>query len=136
MKMFNLIDIGERSGSGIPTIIKAWKEQNWSKPEILERFENLDRTTLLLSLKKVPIKSADKKVPIKSADKTTSLKSSTHKETIIIYAKGVSEFKSSDIAQLIDVGDTRAKVLLRELVTDGKLLATGSNRNRAYKLKK
>lgn len=27
LKMFNLIDIGERAGSGIPNIFRVWREQ-------------------------------------------------------------------------------------------------------------
>ena len=30
LKMFNLIDIGERAGSGIPNIFRVWREQGWA----------------------------------------------------------------------------------------------------------
>jgi hypothetical protein len=29
LKMMNLIDIGERAGSGIPNIYRVWHDQNW-----------------------------------------------------------------------------------------------------------
>jgi len=60
MKMFNLIDIGERAGSGIPNIYKTWQEQNFGVPIYSELFEP-DRTILNLPIKKVAIKSSDKK---------------------------------------------------------------------------
>ena len=63
MKMFNLIDIGERAGSGIPNIFSVWKQQGWSEPTILVSSEP-DRSTLVLPL----FKSDDKKVTIKSDD--------------------------------------------------------------------
>jgi len=49
IKMFNLLDIGERSGSGIPLIYHAWREQKWHEPTYTEQFEP-DRTVLRLPL--------------------------------------------------------------------------------------
>ena len=46
MKMFNLIDVGERAGSGIPSIFHVWKQQGWSEPTITQT-SSPDRTTLL-----------------------------------------------------------------------------------------
>lgn len=64
--MFNLINVGERAGSGLPSIRTVWQKQGWQEPEIVESF-NPDRTTLLLPLAankaaaKVAIKSGGKK---------------------------------------------------------------------------
>lgn len=68
MKMFNLIDIGERAGSGVPDIFNAWKVEGFESPEIIEEFDP-DRTKLILSFekrKKQAIKTSDKKQAIKS----------------------------------------------------------------------
>ena len=43
MKMFNLVNIGERSGSGVPNIFNTWEDQGWKEPVIEERFDP-DRT--------------------------------------------------------------------------------------------
>lgn len=62
MKMFNLIGIGERAGSGVPELFSVWEEEGWQEP-IIEEKMNPDRTILILSfLEKVPEKSARKKV--------------------------------------------------------------------------
>lgn len=58
LKMFNLIDIGERAGSGIPNIFRVWCEQGWKEPVIVELSEP-DRIILSLSLLKK--ESSDKK---------------------------------------------------------------------------
>ena len=50
IKMFNLIDIGERSGSGVPLIYHAWEKQMWEPPIYTEQFSP-DRTILKLSVK-------------------------------------------------------------------------------------
>ena len=58
MKMFNLIDIGERAGSGIPNIYNVWKARNWENPQIDERFDRVERVYLMLPVKKQPIKNS------------------------------------------------------------------------------
>ena len=72
MKMFNLINIGERAGSGVPNIFNVWEDEGFKEPVIEERFDP-DRTVLSLSfLKKVSEKSDSKKVTEKSDRKNTS----------------------------------------------------------------
>jgi len=56
MKMFNLLDIGERAGSGVPNIYRVWNDEKWETPQIIERLDDIERICLLL-----PIKSTDKK---------------------------------------------------------------------------
>lgn len=66
MKMFNMIGIGERAGSGVPDIFSVWEQEGWKEPEIVEQ-HGPDRTILTLSLiKKSAIKISDKKSAIKS----------------------------------------------------------------------
>ena len=67
MKMFNLINIGERAGSGVPNIFNTWEDQGWVEPVIEEQFDP-DRTLLILSFdKKQAIKTSDKKQAIKTS---------------------------------------------------------------------
>ena len=51
MKMFNMIGIGERAGSGIPDIYQVWENEGWSMPVVEESY-NPDRTRLSLEFKK------------------------------------------------------------------------------------
>ena len=51
MKMFNMINVGERAGSGVPNIFQTWDNENWIEPELNEQF-NPDRTILKLSFVK------------------------------------------------------------------------------------
>ncbi|WP_289642257.1 ATP-binding protein [uncultured Dubosiella sp.] len=60
MKMFNLINIGERAGSGVPDIYSVWNHQGWEEPVVEERYDP-DRTILTLPLiEKVAVKSGGK----------------------------------------------------------------------------
>ena len=45
-KMFNLLGIGERAGSGIGKIAKIWNDENWIKPQLKESFSP-DRVELV-----------------------------------------------------------------------------------------
>ncbi len=38
IKMFNLINIGEPAGSGVPDVFRTWEEQGWEEPVIEERY--------------------------------------------------------------------------------------------------
>lgn len=49
MKMFNLLDFGERAGSGVPNILQTWEAQNWASPQVEEQY-GPDRTRLTLAL--------------------------------------------------------------------------------------
>lgn len=39
MKMFNLIDIGEHAGSGVPNIFNVWEDEGWEEPTIKESLD-------------------------------------------------------------------------------------------------
>ena len=140
LKMFNLIDIGERAGSGIPNIFRVWREQGWGVPVISESF---DPDRIMLSLvfkksddKKATIKSDDKKVTIKSDDKKVTIKTARQKNEIITYLTDHVSAKNTDIAELLGVKSTRVKQLLKELLDEGVIVAEGSNKKRVYKLKR
>ena len=51
MKMFSLLDIGERAGSGFPRILTTWEKEQWAKPIVEETNDNVDRTKVTLLLK-------------------------------------------------------------------------------------
>ena len=79
VKMFNLINIGERAGSGVPNIFNVWADEGWEEPVIEERFDP-DRTVLALSFKKKQaIKTSDKKQAIKTSEENRRKHRKNHK---------------------------------------------------------
>lgn len=129
IKMFNMVDIGERAGSGIPNIYSVWKKQGWVTPSIIESFEP-DRITLSLKLGK----TGDKKSAIKIGDKKSAIKV-VKKNLIIEYLTEHVSAKSSEIAEFIDLKPSRARDYLTELIDEDVVVAEGGNKNRIYKLK-
>ena len=134
MKMFNLIDIGERAGSGVPDIFNIWNDEGLELPEIIEEFAP-DRTKLILSFekkKKQAIKTNVKKQTIKTNDKKQTIKLQQHTNAIVTYLKDVGEAKTADIARVLGLSSDRTRVILANMP---ELEALGGNRNRTYRLK-
>ena len=137
MKMFNMINIGERAGSGVPDIYAVWDSEGWKTPVIEEKY-NPDRTILTLSFEKAAIKSDDKKATIKSDDKKATIKRSAKAKEqykkILGFMVVEREYKASDFEELLNVRSTRIKELLKGLINQGKIERIGGNRDRRYKL--
>lgn len=129
LKMFNLIDIGERVGSGIPNIFRVWREQGWVMPVITEQLEPAG-TVLTLTFEK----TGSKKPSMKIDGKKTAV-SAKMKETIIAYLTDHAEAKASAIAEYIGLKPSRTRDYLNELISEGIVVADGGNRNRVYRLK-
>ena len=126
IKMFNLINVGERAGSGLPSIRTVWQKQGWQEPEIVESF-NPDRTTLVLPL-------AANKAAAKSSGKPSSI-SEKRKNDILQYLTDTPKASSTQIADAIGLQVSRTKMYLAELVGSGAIVAEGSSRARKYRLK-
>ncbi len=131
MKMFNLINIGERAGCGVPNIFNVWANEGWEEPVIEERFDP-DRTILsLLFVKKQAKKTSDKKQAKKTSDKKQAKKTKENIEKIKFYLAQNGKSKTSDIAEYIGLSPARTRVLLNEME---EIEAVGGNSNRTYKL--
>ena len=132
MKMFNLINIGERAGSGVPNIFNVWNDEGFVEPLIEERFDP-DRTILELSfVKKQVKKTSDKKQAKKTSDKKQAKKTKENIEKIRKYLEEHGESKTVDIAEYIDLSSARTRVLLSTMEDVESL---GGNTNRTYRLK-
>ena len=132
IKMFNLIDIGERAGSGIPNIYRVWDKQGWEAPVITEDLDP-QRITLSLSVLTDDKVTDNKKVTVKRIDKKKL--ADIRKDTIIEYLTDHVNAKSSELAKLLGVRSARIKRLLSELVEDGIAVAEGTGRDRTYRLR-
>ena len=133
MKMFNLINIGERSGSGVPNIFNTWEDEHWKEPTIAERFDP-DRTILTLEfLEKQASKTSDKKQAIKVSDKRQAAKTSDHKEKIHRFLIQSGESTAKDIANFIELSVQRTRAIL---ATMDEVEVIGANKNRKYRIRK
>lgn len=132
MKMFNLINIGERAGSGVPNIYKIWGEQGYCEP-LIEELYNPDRTNLVLPLtKKQAIETSDKKQAIETSDKKQAAKTMRHIERIHDYLADGKTCSCSELAQMLGLSDTRTRAILASME---EIVPVGSRKERRYRLK-
>ena len=117
MKMFNLINIGERAGSGVPNIFNVWEDEGWVDPVIQEKFDP-DRTILTLEFKK---KRSDKKVTKKTQERY---------EKILGFMEFGKEYNIQDFCQLLDLKESRTKEILAQM--SDYIETVGGNKNRRY----
>ena len=131
IKMFTLINVGERAGSGLPSIRSVWQKQGWQVPEIVEAF-NPDRTTLTLPLSaaKMAVKSGGKKVAVKRGGIAEH-----RKADILQYLTDTPEAASKEIAEAVGLQVSRTKMYLAELIEQEAVVAEGAGRARKYRLK-
>lgn len=127
IKMFNLVNIGERAGSGIPNIYSVWKKQGWKLPVLSESYDP-DRITLSLAIEK----ASDKKQAIKASDKK---KSEQQSQIIIGYLTDHIQASAGELAEVLELSPVRTRAILKKLVDAGIVVIEGGNRNRTYKLK-
>ena len=124
MKMFNMIGIGERAGSGVPDIFAVWDSQGWMPPEIEEQ-HNPDRTILTLSF-------IEKQAEKTSRKNKQTAKTIENKQRIIDFLKKEGSSKAVEIGLHIGLSSARVRVLLSELIEEGKVKTEGNGRSRRY----
>lgn len=131
MKMFNMIGIGERAGSGIPDIYQVWENEGWAAPVVEESY-NPDRTRLTLEFaKKQADKTNGKKQTIKTNDKKQTTKTEIHREKIRNFLTENELASARDISLIIGLSAERTRVILAKMED---VEPVGGNRKRKYKL--
>ncbi|MCI9141148.1 MAG: AAA family ATPase [Lachnospiraceae bacterium] len=139
MKMFNMIGIGERAGSGVPDIYAVWESQGWIMPRVIEEYSP-DRTFLQLLFiqkpqdKKSAIKIGDKKSAIKIGDKKSAITEERLRQ-ITEYMNIGTEYRADDISAFIGLKASRVRELLKILAERDVIKVSGKNKNRRYQKK-
>ena len=124
MKMFNLIDIGERAGSGVPKILNIWKGQRLKSPFFEEQFDP-DRVILVLPL--------EKKKSANEADLGIKRKKTAEIEAMIMdYLKDNGKSTCAEIADYVRLSQPRTRAILSKM--EG-VQPIGANRCRTYRSK-
>ena len=125
MKMFNMIGIGERAGSGVPDIYAVWESQGFKEPIVEEQYHP-DRTILTLPFVK------------KQAEKTSgngqTVKTKENKQRITEFLSLNGSSGTAQIAQYIGLSTARTRVLLAQLAEEERLRPEGNGKSRRYTL--
>lgn len=129
--MLRMVGFGDNAGSGFPAILKAWSNNGWVTPELVENTV-LNQVCLSLTFEKTAVKNGDKKTAIKNGDKKTATKSEVHIKKIIEFLSTVGEASTAEIAEKIGLKPSRTREILSTL---DDVEAIGSNKDRKYILK-
>lgn len=132
--MLRMAGYGDNVGSGFPTILNAWEEQGWKTPELIEDTV-LNQVTLVLTMKpqNVANKNGEKKVTKKSDEKKVTKKTIENQILILNAMQRDVWYKTSDFKDIVSVKESRIKELLKDLLEQGKIEATGSTKGKMYK---
>lgn len=131
VKMFNMINIGRRVGSGIPGIYELWQKQGWKEPVIAESFDP-ERISLVLSMEVE--ETAQPSSPSQPARKMQP-KSILHWDAVISYLTMHATAQCSDLESVLDLRAGAVRKILNDMIDAGIIVAEGSARNRIYRLR-
>ncbi|MGL5353548.1 MAG: ATP-binding protein, partial [Clostridium sp.] len=128
-KMFNILGVGERAGSGLENIQLAWKEQEWLAPD-LEELYNPDRISL--TLRTVSMLPEESIGLLKSALKG-KYNELIREEVMALVAAHQEEYITNNrLQQLLDTHALVGNKILSTLVDKGYLEADGIGRGTKY----
>ena len=155
LKMFALLNMGERAGSGLPAVFARWEEAYGERPALSER-RAPDRTTLSMHCRDIGEQlataweawaddkisdqaddqaddKADGKADGKADDKSsTSPKGQEKKSRILAFLRLKGQASVAQIATELKLSPSQVKRYLYQLMESSKVVAQGSNRNRTY----
>lgn len=150
-KMFNLIGVGERAGSGIEKIQKAWNDENWISPQLDENFAP-DRVELLLKMENNNVadnienntntivdnlSNIDNKVSNREILNDVFLSSFTDDEIKVLALASVNGSVNNAIVQnLLGKNSKEVHSILKNLVRRNVFKTSGLGRGVEYKLNK
>ena len=123
LKLFNHINVGSHSGSGIPGILRVWREQRWPEPEIAQRL-GPDRTTISLRFGPRTKKSGAAETPVR-------IETAARKALLIEELTDRAALTPAQLGRLLGIHSAEVRALLQELVADGIVVNSG----KVYRLK-
>ncbi|WP_142413283.1 RNA-binding domain-containing protein [Hathewaya massiliensis] len=130
-KMFNLLGIGERAGSGLENIQLAWKEQQWLAPDLEELY---DPDRIVLTLRTISMLPERSIMLLKSALKNNYNELSREEVMALVAAHQEEYVTNNRLQQLLDTHARNSNKILSSLVDKGYLEADGIGRGTKYYL--
>ena len=139
MKMFSMIGIGERAGSGVPGILAVWKSEGWKTPSVEEQY-GPDRTILTLPLETTldtndPINdpiNGPINDPINGAEKLRGENSLEYR--VLDLLRHSPALTRNELAEHTGYSDATIKRLLKKLSDQGDISRVGSRKTGYWKV--
>ena len=130
-KMFNLLGIGERAGSGLENIQLAWKEQEWLAPDLQELY---DPDRIVLTLRTISMLPERSIMLLKSVLKNKYNELSREEVMTLVAADQEEYVTNNRLQQLLDTHAINSRKVLSSLIDKDYLEADGIGRGTKYYL--
>jgi predicted HTH transcriptional regulator len=130
-RLFGLLQLGEREGSGGPAIRAAWAEQHWRAPELWQDTERAESHLKLHQVSLLPQESVDA-LQARFGARFEALDELGRLALVTAHAEG--GFDHARLCALTSAHSRDVTLKLQDLVGKGLLVSTGSARARAYAL--
>ena len=130
-KMFQLVGAAEQAGSGIPKILRAWKEQHWRTPILRDETKPEQSTLTLPMVSFIPQETIDVLVERFGA----KFRSLTEPERLALTTAAIEgRVNNERLRELSSMHPTDATSLLQDLVVRSFLMQQGTRRGTYYVL--
>ncbi len=128
--MLRMIGYGENIGSGYPTILKAWKDQNWRKPILADRTElrQVDLTLPMVSL--LPESTLAEMKAHYGEETYNSL--TAYEQQVIAYVWNGDSVSNMELQQILGMNSLEIGKLLHNMVDKHLLHQESKNRWTTY----
>ncbi|MEX2501320.1 MAG: ATP-binding protein [Trueperaceae bacterium] len=130
-KMFQMVGAGEQAGSGIPKILRAWREQEWHRPAWREYMQP-DRTHLEMEMHTLLPPESLGALSFRFGKDFEHLNNHVRLAVVIAHTEG--SVTNQRLQEITDTHPTDLTRSLRQLVEDGMLVKDGVGRGSSYEL--
>lgn len=132
--MLRMIGFGDNIGSGYPTILRAWKDEHWRKPTLLDRTElrQVDLTMPMISLLPESVL-----IDMKAHYGGEAYHAMTSEEQMILaYVWNGDSISNTELQQLLGLNSIEVGKILHQMVAKQLLNKENKNRWTTYTLLK
>ncbi len=129
--MFQMLGLGEKAGSGFKKILRAWKEQQWFKPLVSEKFD-LEMTSVALPMLSLIPGNVEQELKEIVGDNYCEL--TELDRIILVLAHQFEKISNSDIQCYRQEHPRDIGECLKQLVNKGWLEQSGRGRGTPYAL--
>lgn len=132
--MLRMIGFGDNIGSGYPTILRAWKDEHWRKPTLLDRTElrQVDLTMPMISLLPESVL-----IDMKAHYGEEAYHAMTSEEQMILaYVWNGDSISNTELQQLLGLNSIEVGKILHQMVAKQLLNKENKNRWTTYTLLK
>lgn len=129
--MFRMIGFGDNIGSGFPTILEAWKKENWRQPYLIERS---DLHLVELSLSMVSLISEDCRDALHGIFGNNYHELNKEEQFVLAMAATEKSISNYRVQQLLGRNPLEAGKILYSLVSKNMLVSTNKGRWTSYSI--